>query len=130
MKWMKIMHDEFLRAVYQAFNNREMDKVLAAMHPDVDWPNGMEGGRVHGHQGVREYWTRQWSLINPKVVPVRFEEDRLGRVAIDVHQVVRNLEGGVLVDQMVRHVYAIEGGLIKSMDIEESPIADSPSLEK
>jgi len=26
----------------------------------VDWPNGMEGGRVHGHAEVRAYWTRQW----------------------------------------------------------------------
>jgi hypothetical protein len=114
------MQNEFLSAIYKAFNERDIDSVLAAMHPDVDWPNGMEGGGVHGRRGVREYWTRQWSVVNPKVDPVHFEVDALGRVVTEVHQVVRNLEGAILIDQMVRHAYVIEGGLIKSMDILES----------
>jgi hypothetical protein len=115
------MQDESMKAMYAAFNARDIDTVLAAMRPDVEWPNGMEGGRVHGHDGVREYWTRQWSMINPKVYPVKVSEDELGRVVVDVHQLVRNLEGVVVLDQMVRHVYVMQGGLIKSMDILEVP---------
>ena len=115
------MHEDLLRAVYEAFNHRDVETVLAAMDPGVDWPNGMEGGRVRGHQGVREYWARQWSLINPKVVPERFETDERGRIAVDVHQVVRSLAGEVLLDQMVRHVYVIKDGLIQSMEIEKCP---------
>lgn len=42
-----------LTAVYAAFNRRDVDRVLAFMRPDVDWPNGMEGGRVHGRDEVR-----------------------------------------------------------------------------
>ena len=34
-----------------------------------------------------------------------------------VHQVVRSLDGNVLVDQMVEHTYLIEDGLIRRMDI-------------
>jgi hypothetical protein len=102
---------------YKAFNARQIDSVLALMHPDVDWPNGMEGGRVHGHSGVRGYWTRQWSMLDPHVEPLRFETDEAGRTMVDVHQVVRDLAGCVLVDQMVQHVYSIQDGLIKSMDI-------------
>jgi len=115
------MQDESMKAMYAAFNARDIDAVLAAMRPDVDWPNGMEGGRVRGHDGVREYWTRQWSMINPKVYPVKVSEDEFGRVVVDVHQVVRNLEGVVVLDQMVRHVYVMEKGLIKGMDILEAP---------
>jgi hypothetical protein len=123
----EIMHDEAMKAMYEAmyraFNDRDIDTVLATMHPDVDWPNGMEGGRVHGHQGVRAYWTRQWSMINPKVYPVHVGEDDLGRIVVDVHQLVRNLEGIVVLDQMVRHAYVMENGLIKSMEILEAPAA-------
>jgi ketosteroid isomerase-like protein len=36
-----------LERTYAAFNARDIDAVLAVMHPDVDWPNGMDGGRVH-----------------------------------------------------------------------------------
>lgn len=54
---------DLLAGVYNAFNARDVDRVLAAVHPEVDWPNGMEGGYVHGHAAVRDYWTRQWRSI-------------------------------------------------------------------
>src|SRR5258705_6728346 len=40
--------DGMLRELYASFNARDIDAVLARLAPDVDWPNGMEGGRVHG----------------------------------------------------------------------------------
>ena len=119
----EIMQQDSMKAMYAAFNARDIDTVLDAMHPDVDWPNGMEGGRVHGRDGVRAYWTRQWSLLNPRVYPVQVSEDDFGRVVVDVHQVVRNLDGVIVLDQMVRHVYVVENGLIKSMEILEAPSA-------
>jgi hypothetical protein len=48
--------EELLRSPYQAFNTRDIDSALAAMAPDVDWANGWEGGRVVGHDAVRDYW--------------------------------------------------------------------------
>ena len=32
-----------LRSAYKAFNARDIDTALAAMHHDVEWQNGMEG---------------------------------------------------------------------------------------
>src|SRR5882724_11567599 len=63
---------EFLKLVYDRFNARDMETVLAAMHDDVMWANGMEGGHVRGRDGVRSYWTRQWAMIDPPVAPVAF----------------------------------------------------------
>jgi hypothetical protein len=37
-------HEDLLQTLYGAFNARDIDAALAGMHPDVDWPNGMEGG--------------------------------------------------------------------------------------
>jgi ketosteroid isomerase-like protein len=108
---------ELLANIYAFFNARAMDPVLEAMHPEVDWPNGMEGGRVHGRAGVRDYWTRQWSMIDPHVEPVGFATEDDARIAVSVHQTVRDLSGKVLLDQMVEHVYRIEDGLIRSMEI-------------
>jgi ketosteroid isomerase-like protein len=108
---------DVLTRAYAAFNARDIEAVLAAMHPDVDWPNGWEGGRVRGHDQVRDYWTRQWAAIDPTVEPVGFSTDREGRMVVSVHQVVRDLDGQVLSDGMVAHVYRIEDGLIRSMEI-------------
>jgi hypothetical protein len=104
---------------YRAFNARDIDGAVATMQPGVEWPNGMEGGTVHGQAGVRDYWTRQWSLLDPRVEPVTFDLDEAGRVVVGVHQVVRDLAGTILFDRMVKHVYSMEDGLICSMEIRD-----------
>ena len=108
---------DLLTAVYGAFNARQIDTLLAAMHPDVDWPNGWEGGRLRGQSSVREYWLRQWAQIDPRVEPVRIADDAEGRTVVEVHQTVRDLAGNVVVDQTVWHAYTIEDGLIVRMEI-------------
>jgi ketosteroid isomerase-like protein len=110
---------ELLLAAYTSFNARDIDAVLKTMHEDVDWPNGMEGGRVHGHAEVRAYWTRQWKAVDPHVEPVGFEIEADGRIAVTVHQRVCDLSGKVLVDHLIGHIYRIEDGLIQSMEIRE-----------
>jgi hypothetical protein len=82
-------------------------------------PNGMEGGWLRGREGVREYWTRQWSVTDPHADPVKFSVDAFGRTVVEVHRVVRDLAGKVIADRMVRHIYQFEGGLIESMEIVE-----------
>jgi ketosteroid isomerase-like protein len=112
-----LREEQLLRQAYAAFNARDIDGALALMHPDVDWPNGMEGGREVGHDAVRAYWTRQFGLIDSHVEPVRFEVDDDGRIVVDVHQVVRDLDGGLLSDGPVRHVHTFRDGLVVRMDI-------------
>jgi ketosteroid isomerase-like protein len=109
---------EILAAAYRWFNARQLDAVLALMHPDVVWPNGMEGGYVCGHEGVRAYWTRQWGMIDPHVEPVKIKMDAQGRAVVEVRQVVRDLSGGMLLDIIVHHAYTIRDGLIERMEIE------------
>ena len=108
---------ELLRGVYRAFNRREIETVLSAMHSEVDWPNGMEGGRVLGKSAVRDYWKRQFESLNPRVDPQSFTTEADGRIAVGVHQVVHDNAGMLLVDQMIQHVYDIRDGLIRSMEI-------------
>jgi DNA-binding transcriptional ArsR family regulator len=111
--------EEILTTVYRDFNARDIDSILKFMAADVDWPNGMTGGRVHGQAEVRDYWTNQWLEVDPRVEPKGFRREADGRVAVNVHQVVRELDGRLLMDRMVEHVYAIDGGLIQSMEIRE-----------
>jgi ketosteroid isomerase-like protein len=108
---------ELLQRVYSAFNRREIDAVLAVMVADVDWPNGMEGGRVRGKAAVRDYWKRQFEVLDPEVEPQHFTAETDGRIAVEVHQVVHDKSGKLVVDQMVRHVYDIRDGLIRGMEI-------------
>lgn len=114
-------HEPLLRRAYAAFNARDIEAALALMHPDVDWPNAMEGRREHGHAAVRQYWTRQFGLISSHVEPTSFETDDDGHVVVEVHQVVHDLGGEVIADTHVQHVYVLRDALIERMDVLEMP---------
>lgn len=111
--------EQLLRQTYDAFNSRDIDAALAAMHADVDWPNAIEGRRKHGREAVREYWTRQFEDIDSRVEPLAFAEDEKGRLIVDVHQVVHATDGKLIADQRVQHVYTLRDGLVERMDIRE-----------
>jgi hypothetical protein len=110
---------DLLTKAYAAFNARDIDAVLAMMHPDVAWANGMEGGHINGHEAVREYWVRQWKLVAPHVEPQLFQSNENGQIVVDVHQIVRDLDGNSIVDRTVQHIYTIEDNLIRRMDIKD-----------
>lgn len=111
---------ELLRRVYELFNRREIERVLTALHPDVVWANGMEGGHVHGRDGVRSYWKRQWAIIDPHVEPVDISPNGEGEVVVKVHQIVRNPKGELLADRLVMHVFQMQNGLIQRFDIRDA----------
>ncbi len=110
---------ELLTSAYHAFNTRDLEAALALMHSEVEWPNTMEGGFVRGHEGVRTYWSKQWSLVDPHVEPLQFGTDASGRIVIDVHQIVKDLQGNLLEEVRVQHLYRLEGGLIRRMEMGE-----------
>jgi ketosteroid isomerase-like protein len=105
-----------LKLVYEAFNARDIERALSGLHRDVEWANGMEGGSVQGPNAVRDYWTRQWRLIDPRVHPEHYEGEG-DQVVVNVHQVVCDLEGRIISDQMVRHSFEFADELIKVFKI-------------
>ena len=108
---------EILRSAYRDFNARNIDAVISRMHPQVEWANGMEGGHVHGKDEVRAYWTRQFTTLNPHVEPVQIEPNEQGNWVVEVHQVVHDKQGNLLLDTTVYHTYQFRDGLIARMDI-------------
>ena len=108
-----------LLELYEAFNARDIDRVLAAMRADVQWPNGWEGGRLEGRDAVRDYWTRQWAEARLVLTPVRSRERDDGRTEVTVRQVARDPSGVVLAREEVRHVYELDDdGLVRRMHTE------------
>jgi len=63
----------FFKNLYKDFNGRKIDSVISKMTENVKWANGMDGGYVYGHDGVKEYWTRQFTLISSRVTPIKIE---------------------------------------------------------
>lgn len=88
---------------------RDIEAALALMHLDVEWAQ-RQGGTVHGKNGVRAYWSRQWFMISPRVEPLRVEREAHDLYVAEVHQVIKDLKGALLADRIVRHAYRLESG--------------------
>lgn len=117
---MEQAYNKVIKQIYNRFNARDIDGVLRFMDPDVHWPNGWEGGFVHGHEEIRSYWTRQWKEIDSFVEPITVDKNQENQVVVNVHQVAKDLNGKVLFDGTVTHIYTFNNGLIKSMEIEKA----------
>ena len=111
---------EFLQNLYDAFNNREIETIISFMRPDVKWANGVEGGFVYGRDAVREYWTNQFKDIQPELETLKFETDKNDRNVVTAHQVIKDLQGNLLVDATVRQIFTIEDGMISLYEIGET----------
>jgi hypothetical protein len=106
-----------IEQAYSAFNKRDIDGALALMTQDVSWPKASEGGKVVGKEEIRAYWTRQWAEFDPLVEPLAITEEDGGKTRVRVHQLVKSLQGDVLSDSEVLHVFTVNSGLIAAMDL-------------
>ncbi|TDO23875.1 SnoaL-like protein [Pedobacter duraquae] len=113
-----IENSEIIKKAYAAFNARDIDAILRVMHPEIKWSKAWEGDYATGHADVSAYWERQWAEINPTVTPVGFKKRDNGTLEVEVDQLVKDLEGNILFDGKVRHIYVINGGLLEQMNIE------------
>src|SRR5262245_8136261 len=117
-----------IEQAYSAFNKRDIDGALALMTPDVSGPKASEGGPVVGREEIRAYWTRQWSEFDPHVEPLAITEGEGGKIRVRVRQLVKNLQGDVLSDSEVLHIFTVHMGLIAAMDLgDEADPAAGPS---
>jgi hypothetical protein len=108
---------DLIQQAYTAFNRRDIDAALALMTEDVSWPKASEGGRIAGKEELRAYWTRQWKEFDPHVEPLAMTTEDPGKIRVRVHQLVKSLQGNVLSDSEVLHVFTVNNGLIAAMHL-------------
>lgn len=117
-----------IEQAYTAFNKRDIDGALDLMTEDVSWPRASEGGKVVGKEEIRAYWSRQWGQFDPHVEPLAMTEENGGKIRVRVHQLVKSLQGQVLADSEVLHVFTVKSGLIAAMDLgDKADAAAGPS---
>jgi hypothetical protein len=106
-----------LTKLYVAFNDRDVGTLAEAMHPDVSWPNFLEGGRVEGREALSAYRVDQFKVVRPEASPIGMQELSDDRVVVRLHYVIRALDGGgVWTDEITNNTFTFEGDQIIRMD--------------
>ena len=119
-----MINKNLLQNLYDAFNKRDIEAVLATMAEDVKWANGWEGGFVYGRDNVREYWRRQFEVITPQLEILEIEISDNQSIT-KLHQIARDLDGNIVDDKIVKHIFTFENGLIKTFELENETKADA-----
>lgn len=105
-----------LSLAYRRFNRRDLEEVIGLMCIDVDWANTLNGGREYGHDAVRAYWSRLFSVLIPRLEPVEYVVQR-GRIGVRVRQVVLDARYRPLAHQRFWQVFRFRDGRIARMDV-------------
>lgn len=108
---------DLLEQLYVDYNDRDVEAVLGALHPEVDWPNEEEGGRLEGHEAIRDHWRRQWAATDPHLTPLAYTPLPDGW-AVEAQLIVQDRAGQVLDDRVVTHSFTFEDGLVRTMRVE------------
>ncbi len=115
--------EDIVKEAYSAFNKRNIDDALALMTQDVSWPRASEGGTVVGKQEIRAYWTRQWNEFDPHVEPLAITAEGTGKLRVRVRQLVRTLDGKLLSDTEVVHIFTMSNDLIAAMELGDEAVS-------
>ena len=114
---MTVDQREILMGMYRAYNERDIEGATEFLAPEVDWPNEATGGHVHGRAAVRQYWEDQWKQSNPRVEPLEIDVDHSGNARVRVHKFVTSLDGAILEDRKLEHVFTFDGAFVAKMII-------------
>ena len=106
-----------LEELYRALNERDIDAFLEHVAPGVDWSDEVTGGRVHGRDAVRAYLQKQWTEIDPTDAPMRIDIAPDGSAHVLVDRLVRALDGEILQNLRVEHVFEFDGAFISRMTV-------------
>ena len=107
---------QLVRRVFDAINERDVDAMLAAYHPDADLSTLtsqlVQGNAYRGHSGIRDYFssfTDVWDELRLDPEEVR---DLGGRILVVGRWSSRGKESGAEVEAPAAWIFAVRDGRV------------------
>ncbi|NBB16228.1 hypothetical protein GVN21_12750 [Caulobacter sp. SLTY] len=105
-----------LTRFYKALDQRDVEGIVATLHPDVDFPDQIDGGRRRGVAALRDYWTNAFTMIHAISTPSAFKALGDSAMLATVHHHVSSLAGKLWYEGTVQYRFEFRDGLIVRMD--------------
>ncbi len=109
---------DLVRAVFEAFNRRDIDAVLGLWHDSISWRTlfSVETGVLRGKQQIRAAWERQIEALDVHI-------DVLELIPLDESRVLasgrwrgRGSESGAPVERTAVQVFTVEDGQLRGVE--------------
>lgn len=108
---------DLLLRFYEALDAKDVDAVMACLHPDVDFPDQLSGdARLQGERAVRAYYLKAFGLIAAESTPTAFHPRPDDSMEVRIHHHVTSIGGALWHDGPVDYSFSFRDGLISRMD--------------
>jgi ketosteroid isomerase-like protein len=105
---------ERVKRGYAAFQNRDLDELLAVTHPDVEFTSLVresEGEIYHGHEGMLEYFKTLIEVLPDWKPVIDTVEDHGDRMLVKARVQATPPGGAVTIEQVVWQMIKLRDGL-------------------
>jgi len=106
---------------YEALGRRDIEAVMAVMHPEVGFDDFLEGGDLSGATAVRAFHQRMFDTLAPDFDLLNVTVQPDGRLRAEMQVVTHDRMGHVWSDTRSYAVYALVDGLIHGIELQ--PVA-------
>lgn len=101
---------------HKALDGKDVETVMALLHPEADVPNQLDGRRVQGGAALRAYYVRAFGLVSSENTPTAFHARPDGTMEVRIHHHVTSLDGALWHDGPVDYRFTFRDGLISRLD--------------
>lgn len=112
--------EDRIERLHAALNARDLDATVACFAPTARFADPLEGGEVHGLDGVRAHFTRLFDAVRLEISTLDYQVEPDGRLRARLQVVVRGRSGGLWQDGRITVWYRLDGGLIVEQEVDDS----------
>lgn len=114
-----------VREAYDRFNDADISGLIDLLDPDVELPDVLSGGTIRGTEAIRQYWEREFELVEPSILASEIVE--VGdAVLVVVFQEIHERGSGQRLGQGVAAVHRVTFRGDRIAAIEYTGVDDVP----
>ncbi|PVM93781.1 nuclear transport factor 2 family protein [Caulobacter endophyticus] len=106
---------------FDATRRRDLETVVAQLHPDIAFADVLEGGQIVGIEAARGYFERQFAMAGVDISLMRVRRQTDGWVHADVEIALRRPDGRLWSQNLAVIAYLIRDDLIVGIDPQPDP---------
>lgn len=109
--------EQIIRDSYAAFNAGDLEKASALIAENVEWPNQLDGGMLHGRNEVVRYWQRLGRTQPHEYEVMHCDTEAENTVVVTLIRTVKSPDNTPLSRGLLRHRYTFHGGMVIRMEL-------------
>jgi hypothetical protein len=107
-----------IKKAYEAFNSQDIKSAITTFHENIEFQKEFNGNYLKNQNQIIEHWTNGWKEFSVKDKPINIIERTDNKFEVTVHQIVKDKQGKILSDGILKHIFTIQDNLLLRLDIE------------